>query len=556
MSFSFYLFIVTWHNGCNDDGGGDMAAIVFQTNKKSGIKYAYESVSTWDKVKKCSTAKRKLIGRVDPDTGEIVPTRKLAKITGAPAENSQKSKKTLISKRDFFGATYLLDEIGEKIGLTKDLKKCFPDSYQQILSLAYYLILEEGSPMFRFPKWASIHSHPFGKEISSQRSSELFQMITEDDKQNFFRLQGKRRQEKEYLAFDTSSVSSFSKSLKKVRYGKNKEHVPLPQINLTLLFGEQSMLPVCYRLLPGNISDVKTIEKLIKDMDFLDIQKLNLVMDRGFYSESNINELYKHHHKFLIGAKLSLNFIKAHLDVSRGIMVTRSHYSSKYNIYYDSVTTGWNYTETKSRSGEIIKEKRRLYIHFYYNDAKAAEEREVFNRMLDMLEDELITNKHRVDHEKAYKKYFIVNETPIRGVTVEAKQDMIDDAEKNYGYFALISNGIQDPLYALENYRSKDAVEKAFGNLKERLNMRRHYVSSEESLEGKVFVQFIALIFLSYIKKCMSDNDLFKKFTFQSMLDEIDIIEKYDVPAHRSHVSEVTEKQKKIYQFMGVAFPT
>jgi len=38
---------------------------------------------------------------------------------------------------------------------------------------------------------------------------------------------------------------------------------------------------------------------------------------------------------------------------------------------------------------------------------------------------------------------------------------------------------------------------KAFGNLKEQLNMRRNYVSSEESLEGKVFVQFIALIYLS-----------------------------------------------------------
>ena len=117
-----------------------------------------------------------------------------------------------------------------------------------------------------------------------------------------------------------------------------------------------------------------------------------------------------------------------------------------------------------------------------------------------MLEDELITKKRRVDHEKAYKKYFIVTETPIRGVSVEVRQDMIDEAEKNYGSVALLSNGIKDPLYALEIYRTKDVVEKAFGNLKERLNMRRHYVSSEENLEGKVFVQFIALIFLSYIK--------------------------------------------------------
>ena len=51
-----------------------MAAIVYQTDKRSGITYAYESVSYWDKDKQQSRAKRTLIGRVDSTTGEIVPT--------------------------------------------------------------------------------------------------------------------------------------------------------------------------------------------------------------------------------------------------------------------------------------------------------------------------------------------------------------------------------------------------------------------------------------------------------------------------------------------------
>ena len=51
-----------------------MASIVKQTDKRSGITYAYESISYWDKEKKMPRCKRKLIGRVDPVTGEIVPT--------------------------------------------------------------------------------------------------------------------------------------------------------------------------------------------------------------------------------------------------------------------------------------------------------------------------------------------------------------------------------------------------------------------------------------------------------------------------------------------------
>jgi hypothetical protein len=49
-------------------------AIIYQHDKRSGITYAYESKSYWDKDKKTSRAKRSLIGRLVPETGEIVPT--------------------------------------------------------------------------------------------------------------------------------------------------------------------------------------------------------------------------------------------------------------------------------------------------------------------------------------------------------------------------------------------------------------------------------------------------------------------------------------------------
>jgi hypothetical protein len=49
-------------------------ATVFQPDPRSGITYAYDSVSTWDKEKKQSRSKRTLIGRLDEETGEIIPT--------------------------------------------------------------------------------------------------------------------------------------------------------------------------------------------------------------------------------------------------------------------------------------------------------------------------------------------------------------------------------------------------------------------------------------------------------------------------------------------------
>ena len=49
-------------------------AIIKQFDKRSGITYVYDSKSYYDKEKKCSRANRTLIGKIDPYTGEMIPT--------------------------------------------------------------------------------------------------------------------------------------------------------------------------------------------------------------------------------------------------------------------------------------------------------------------------------------------------------------------------------------------------------------------------------------------------------------------------------------------------
>ncbi|TYC85210.1 transposase, partial [Acetobacterium wieringae] len=127
---------------------------------------------------------------------------------------------------------------------------------------------------------------------------------------------------------------------------------------------------------------------------------------------------------------------------------------------------------------------------------------------------------------------------------------------RNYGYFALLSNEVSDPFEALSIYRSKDIVEKGFGNLKERLNFRRMQVSSELSLNGKLFIEFIALIYLSYVKKRMQDAGLFEKWSLQGLIDELDLIELFEAPGHGRVLGEVTEKQKDLYQALGIDPPS
>ena len=104
-------------------------------------------------------------------------------------------------------------------------------------------------------------------------------------------------------------------------------------------------------------------------------------------------------------------------------------------------------------------------------------------------------------------------------------------------------------------YRSKDLIEKAFSDLKDRLSMRLTSISSEENMEGKLFLQFIGLIYLSYVKHAMDKAGLFKNYTMQELFDELDVIERYQLPGEAAYYGEITDKQRKLYTALRIEPP-
>ncbi|MDR1943551.1 MAG: transposase [Synergistaceae bacterium] len=529
-------------------------SIVYLRNKKNGVTYVYESKGYWDKEKKQARNQRKYIGKIDPATGEIIHSKKYQGAAQQSAEQGLLSCQELRSS--FYGATYLFDTIGEKLGVTEDLKKCFPDSYRQIMSIAYYLIMENYNPLSRFPKWARTHANPCGRIIPSQRGNEFFAAFKEEEIHKFFQLQHKRRSENEYLVYGVASVASFSKSLKRARLNLDKGPDPLSHVNLAVVFGESSRLPVYFKTLPINITDAKAVPGILSDIGFLSNENTKLVMGRGFYSEKNVNELYKDRRNFLIAAKMATKPVREKLDEARDRMTYQNHYSTKYGIYYDSFLMNWDYSETRPRTGDVFKDARNMYLHLFYNDQRAADDKIALNKLLDNLEEELASGWLIPEYEKFYARYYeILNNHPERRLSITQKQDAVAGDRKNYGYFAFISNDIKEPLQALDVYCAKSMIETAFGNIKERVNMRRTSEYSEENIEGRLFVQFVALIYMSYIKKTMNENDLYRRYTMHELLDELDVIERFEQHGKKPFLGEITKKQLYLYERLGVRPP-
>jgi len=244
-------------------------------NKKTGITYVYEANSYWDKERKQARNKQVCIGKLDPETGETIPSKRLnpvqAAITGTAVTATAK----------IVGLSLLLDNIEAELGLGKILKACFPKMYLQILCMAYYLSMR-GEPLSHCESWSKSHTNPYNSTLTSQRISEILKSLSYAEQQTFFAKWCTKVLENDYLCYDITSVSSYGELNEYVKYGYNRDGEKLPQINLALLFAQTSQLPTYYNRLPGNINDVTTLYNLLKIFNFIGSAKLHLVLDKGF----------------------------------------------------------------------------------------------------------------------------------------------------------------------------------------------------------------------------------------------------------------------------------
>ena len=82
-------------------------------NKERDVTYVYDSYSYWDKEKKQPRSKRKLIGKLDPETGEIVPTGKRGRPKSSPANSD--TNRSANEQNVFSADTDLVNDLRKEI---------------------------------------------------------------------------------------------------------------------------------------------------------------------------------------------------------------------------------------------------------------------------------------------------------------------------------------------------------------------------------------------------------------------------------------------------------
>jgi len=520
-----------------------MSSITHHRNKKTGAVYVYSVESYWDKEKKAPRNRQVCLGRLDPETGEVVPSKR--RRNNIPGRAAAAPGVTVTSR--VAGPFLLLDKLTRLHGIKKFLRRCFPDDCELILSLVYF-IAHKRAALSRAEPWSRACLHPFDDVIASQRVSELLLRLTEEARQRFLSLWLEHIREDDWLCYDITSVSSYARHNEYTHFGYNRDGESLEQINLAMLFGQKKGLPAHYRRMPGNISDVSTLSTTAKSLDYLGLGELNFILDRGFYSVGNIDELLARRHKFTIALPAGRKWIKKILD-----------------RHCDSIASPANYlTAGEEKALYTVTEfhrwgdgNHRTWVHIFYNAERAASDFDRFTRRLIGYRNELLNRKPVEEHEEFYQRYLVVRETPKRGLRVDFNEEEIHKHRKKYsGFFCILSNKIKDAQEALNVYRSKDVVENCFDDLKNHLDMKRLRVHSAPAMDARLFLQFMALIYVSSIRNAIRKDETLKYLTAREVMEEMETIVKVKYSNRYGQVfTETTPIQCRIMDVFGIKLP-
>ena len=509
--------------------------------KPNGAAYLYSVKTYWDKGKKAPRNKQVCLGRYNEETGEVTPTKRRAKKADAEQPGSDFKATTKV-----YGPYLLLMKLANDTGLVRMLKKCMPDIHEALLSLVFFIV-QKGLALSRCEAWSESHQHPSNRSISSQQVSEILKQITENDRLHFLSLWLEHLLEKELLCYDLTSISTYATANEYVRWGYNRDKEKLKQINLAMLYGQKSGMPAYYRRMPGNISDVVTLETTIKALDFLGKRKLFFVLDRGFYSEDNVDSLLEKRYRFVLMVRNDRVWVRDIIDK-----------------YYDQVVSPERYRQTGE--DEVLYmvshlyqwNGRRCYAHIYYNATKAAEDVDTLNKKLVICKKELETEDLNDARKSLYERFFIVKRTPKRGLTVSYNEAEIQKYRKRYaGFFCILTNVKIDSGDLLELYRRKDVVEKCFDDLKNGLDMKRLRVHSSEAMDTRLFIQFLALILLSKIRMVLKGDKELQHKSPREIMESMESVVKITCSGRYGNIiAETGPLQQKIIDLFKIDLKT
>lgn len=478
---------------------------------QNGRTYIISYYNRYDPIKKQSRTAQKIhVGRLNPDTGEVLLSK-----------NFLEKRPEFAGKRWFYEDNRLVERNGPdetphadisfknesvSAGLTwaswmmakkrfilEDLAFVFgTENAKKMLALAIYQ-MDNGSAMMHFDHWLFMNWLADIKPMSSQDISALLGDINQIKMDQYF----KRRYERAVLshkqknaqtpialALDSTSISTYSNTIDNAAFGHAKSDSHLRQINLSLCTDYETG-DVCYAYeSEGSVNDVTLFPLLLHRMmdKGLDLSDMIIVTDRGYASLHNSQRLHNLNLKFVQGVRLSENSIKNHF------LKYQSSFAEPEFIDPKLKTGARTFEENWIASTDYGSIPVKSYLHLYKDFRLELEQKMLLLETVD----DIIQSKNEkkpveMDLYNRYRRFIKVDKKGIHS------RDAVKIRQACHlaGCFAIRSNAISDPFSALRLYRLRNIAEIGFNQFKNHTSGSRLY-STGKSYVGKLFIHILA----------------------------------------------------------------
>lgn len=248
--------------------GGDRCVEIKEHN---GRYYAYRYAGVWNKLEKTVSRKSAYLGVVG-EGGIRAPYE--ADLGGVYE----------------YGHVRFVWHLLERGGVLRLLRRIFPGDWEVIVAFGLNRLIDPRA-IKSMDSWCektylvrrlSVGLHP--KLIS--RVLETIGMSWGSQREFF---EGLRRNG-ERIIYDGSVIFSESKTNALLEIGHNKDNLFLTKANIVLAFSHDRSMPVFFRVIPGSIHEINTLEILAEE---LGKGRMILVLDKGFSSTDVFKRLFK-----------------------------------------------------------------------------------------------------------------------------------------------------------------------------------------------------------------------------------------------------------------------
>jgi len=500
--------------------------------------YVYEIQPYYDPKTKKTKQKSKYIGKYAGDIENAQPVRKII-------PKSSYSWGEFIPFQEVIRQLKLYEILESVLG-RRDAETLIGISINKAI---------ESMPMYAIKSWAEgtilIKEYP-EMILTSQTMSEFLKRISNESVINKIteKIIEKHRPKGTFI-YDLTSITSYSEFINILEYGYNRNEDGLAQINYSIAISEEKNIPIMFDIYSGSIVDVSTLRQTIKKLKIYGVKDCTLILDRGLFSEANIDELLQKENpiNFIMPGTLSNKEIRKIIETEEIEKLENLHKYQNKTIFAKAV---------KVKIG-----KHQIEGYLYYNSERANKEKEhLYNKISELkekIEDKIsnLTSKDEIEQKieviaKAYKKYFTWNDVKRR---LEYQESEIEKSKITMGKFILLYTGNKYKWdECLENYKKKSDVEQAFDMLKNDMNASRLNMKTEETFKGLLFVYFISLMLRMKFNSIVSKNNLHKKYSFTEMMLELRKLKKIQFDNGEILTTELTKKHKEILQHFNFKF--